>query len=89
MCYSQTLVTQRREAFVRLAGMACVTVVGAGYVGTVTAVCLAFLGHNVIGLDIDRARAEQLAAGQTPFHEPGMPERLEQALKSGRLSCEC
>ena len=66
--------------------MARVTVVGTGYVGTVTAVCLAFLDHDVIGLDIDYTRAEQLAAGQMPFHEPGVSERLEQELKSGRLS---
>jgi UDPglucose 6-dehydrogenase len=66
--------------------MAHVTVVGTGYVGAVTAVCLAFLGHDVIGMDKDRARAEQLAAGQVPFHEPGLPKRLERALKSGLLS---
>lgn len=66
--------------------MSCVTVVGTGYVGTVTAVCLAFLDHDVVGLDIDRIRAEQLAAGQLPFHEPGLPERLRQVLESGRLS---
>jgi UDPglucose 6-dehydrogenase len=66
--------------------MARVTVVGTGYVGAVTAVCLTFLGHDVVGLDIDRSRAEQLAAAQLPFHEPNMPVRLEQALKSGRLS---
>ena len=66
--------------------MSRVTVVGAGYVGTVTAVCLAFLGHDVVGLDLSRIRAEQLAAGQVPFHEPGLPERLRQGLESGRLS---
>jgi UDPglucose 6-dehydrogenase len=66
--------------------MARVTVVGTGYVGTVTAVCLAFLDHDVVGLDSDRSRVEQLAAGQIPFYEPGLPERLEQALKSKRLS---
>lgn len=66
--------------------MTQVTVVGTGYVGTVTAVCLAFLGHDVVGLDSNRARAEQLAVGQMPFYEPGLPERLEQALASRRLS---
>jgi UDPglucose 6-dehydrogenase len=66
--------------------MSRVTVVGTGYVGTVTAVCLAFLGHDVVGLDVSRIRAEQLAAGQVPFHEPGLPERLRQGLESGRLS---
>ena len=66
--------------------MARVTVVGTGYVGTVTAVCLALLDHDVVGLDVDHTRAEQLAAGQVPFHEPAMLERLQQALESGRLS---
>ena len=66
--------------------MARVTVVGTGYVGTVNAVCLALLDHDVVGVDIDRTRSDQLAAGQVPFHEPDIPELLEQALASGRLS---
>ena len=66
--------------------MARVAVVGTGYVGTVTAICLAFLDHDVVGLDSDRSRVGKLSAGQVPFYEPAAAKRLEQALESKRLS---
>ncbi|MGB0971879.1 MAG: UDP-glucuronate decarboxylase [Mycobacterium sp.] len=62
-----------------------VAVIGTGYVGAVTATCLAFLGHSVCGLDTDSLRAGQLNDGQAPFVEPGLPEVLKAALSSGRL----
>ncbi|OBB57168.1 nucleotide sugar dehydrogenase [Mycobacterium sp. 852013-51886_SCH5428379] len=62
-----------------------VAVVGTGYVGAVTATCLAFLGHDVCGLDSDSTRAGQLNNGQTPFVEPGLPDILKSTLASGRL----
>ena len=62
-----------------------VAVIGTGYVGAVTSTCLAFLGHTVCGLDSDSIRAGQLNNGQTPFHEPGLPEMLEASLSTGRL----
>ncbi|MGE2689151.1 UDP-glucuronate decarboxylase [Mycolicibacterium pulveris] len=62
-----------------------VAVIGTGYVGAVTSTCLAFLGHSVCGLDTDSARAGQLNNGQTPFHEPGLPEILKSTLSTGRL----
>ncbi len=62
-----------------------VAVIGTGYVGAVTAVCLASLGHSVCGLDSDSTRAGQLSSGQAPFHEPGLPEMLDEALSTGRL----
>ncbi len=62
-----------------------VAVIGTGYVGAVTATCLAFLGHSVCGLDIDPARAGQLNSGEAPFVEPGLPELLGSTLSSGRL----
>ena len=62
-----------------------VAVVGTGYVGAVTATCFAFLGHSVIGLDSDSARAGQLNNGQAPFIESGLPEMLKSALATGRL----
>jgi UDPglucose 6-dehydrogenase len=65
--------------------MARIAVVGTGYVGTVTAVCLSWLGHDVTGFDMDAARAEQLAAGQLPFFEPGLPELLRESLATRRL----
>jgi UDPglucose 6-dehydrogenase len=66
--------------------MSKVAVVGTGYVGTVTAVCLSWLGHDVVGFDMDHRRAGQLAAGQLPFFEPKLPELLREALDTGRLT---
>jgi len=63
-----------------------VAVVGTGYVGAVTAVCLAFLGYTVFGLDSDPARAEQFRKGQAPFFEPGLSEMLKTAMATGRLT---
>jgi UDPglucose 6-dehydrogenase len=62
-----------------------VAVIGTGYVGAVTSTGLAFLGHSVCGLDTDSMRAGQLNNGQTPFHEPGLPELLKATLSTGRL----
>ena len=62
-----------------------IAVVGTGYVGAVTASCMAFLGHSVRGLDSDSARVGQLDSGQAPFHEPGLQEILESTVSSGRL----
>jgi nucleotide sugar dehydrogenase len=62
-----------------------VAVIGTGYVGAITATCLAFLGHSVCGLDSDPVRASQLNEGQVPFHEPGLPEMLQATLSTGRL----
>lgn len=63
-----------------------VAVIGTGYVGAVTATCMAFLGHSVCGLDTDSTRAGQLNNGEAPFVEPGLPEILTSTLASGRLS---
>jgi UDPglucose 6-dehydrogenase len=62
-----------------------VAVIGTGYVGAVTATCMAFLGHDVCGLDSDPVRAGHLADGRVPFVEPGLPEILASTLSSGRL----
>jgi UDPglucose 6-dehydrogenase len=62
-----------------------VAVIGTGYVGAVTSACLAFLGHDVCGLDSDVVRTGQLSHGQAPFHEPRLPELLRATLATGRL----
>jgi UDPglucose 6-dehydrogenase len=62
-----------------------ITVFGAGYVGLVTAACLAELGHAVVCLDTDAARVRQLQDAQPPFHEPGLRELLEHHTESGHL----
>ncbi len=53
-----------------------VGIVGTGYVGLVTGLALAELGHPVICLDVDRAKVAALRAGQAPFHEPGVDALL-------------
>jgi len=59
--------------------------VGCGYLGAVHAACMADLGHDVVGIDVDAAKVAQLTAGTAPFYEPGLPELLRSALASGRL----
>ncbi len=63
-----------------------ITVIGTGYLGAVTAACLADLGHKVVGIDVDPDKIALLTSGQAPFFEPGLPEILQRALASGRLS---
>lgn len=63
-----------------------ISVIGCGYLGAVHAACMAELGHEVIGIDVDRGRIDTLAAGRAPFFEPGLPELLTSAIASGRLS---
>jgi UDPglucose 6-dehydrogenase len=60
-------------------------IVGAGYVGLVTAACLAHIGHEVTCLDVDAARIERLHAGFLPVHEPGLDELVAEGLGNGRL----
>ena len=54
-----------------------VAIVGTGYVGIVTGVCLAHRGHDVICVDLDRSKVDRINAGQAPIHEVGLPERLK------------
>ena len=53
--------------------------------GAVHAPCMADLGHDVTGVDVDEAKIKELSAGRAPFYEPGLPELLERAVASGRL----
>ena len=54
-----------------------VGVIGVGYVGLVTAACLAELGHHVVCRDIAPERVAMLQRGEVPIHEPGVPELLQ------------
>jgi len=56
--------------------MSSLTVVGAGYVGLVTAACMAELGHDVIAMDLDAAKIESLREGKIPIYEPGLAELM-------------
>ncbi|MFF8769295.1 UDP-glucose dehydrogenase family protein [Kitasatospora sp. NPDC015120] len=62
------------------------SVVGTGYLGTTYAACYAELGHRVTGLDTDPVKIAALAAGEVPFHEPGLAELVRRGLDAGRLS---
>jgi UDPglucose 6-dehydrogenase len=62
-----------------------VGVLGAGYVGLVSAACLARRGHRVTVLEIEPSRLESLRQGSAPFHEPGLQQVLDQTLRDGRL----
>ena len=59
--------------------------IGCGYLGAVHAACMADLGHDVIGVDVDKVKVETLSSGRAPFFEPGLPELLVRTLESGRL----
>ncbi len=61
------------------------TVIGTGYLGATHAVCMAELGFEVLGLDVDEAKVAALSEGRVPFFEPGLPELLTKQLESGRL----
>jgi UDPglucose 6-dehydrogenase len=61
------------------------TVIGTGYLGATHAVCMAELGYEVLGIDVDPAKIEKLSSGEVPFFEPGLPELLRKTLDSGRL----
>ncbi|MBK5237630.1 MAG: UDP-glucose/GDP-mannose dehydrogenase family protein [Actinomycetales bacterium] len=63
-----------------------ISVIGCGYLGAVHAAAMAGLGHDVVAIDVDEAKIALLAAGKTPFYEPGLPEILASSLASGRLT---
>jgi len=62
-----------------------ISVIGCGYLGAVHAACLAKLGHDVVGIDLDAGKVAQLSAGQAPFYEPVLDELLSELEESGRL----
>ncbi|MCU1516355.1 MAG: nucleotide sugar dehydrogenase [Pseudarthrobacter sp.] len=63
-----------------------ITVIGTGYLGATHAICMAIMGFDVLGFDVDERKIHQLQAGEVPFFEPGLPEKLQEALASGRLN---
>jgi UDPglucose 6-dehydrogenase len=61
------------------------TVIGTGYLGATHAACMAELGFEVLGLDVDPTKVEKLSAGKVPFFEPGLEELLRRGVDAGRL----
>src|ERR1700751_3961292 len=62
-----------------------VTVIGTGYVGLVSAACLAEMGNDVLCLDIDREKIRVLESGGIPNHEPGLDTIVARNVKADRL----
>jgi GDP-mannose 6-dehydrogenase len=62
-----------------------VGVFGLGYVGCVTAACLAEIGHGVIGVDVNEVKVNSINAGRSPIVEANIDKLIEVAVKSGRL----
>src|SRR5690606_491039 len=58
---------------------------GTGYLGATHAICMAELGYEVLGFDVDEAKIAKLSSGEVPFHEPGLDELLRRNLTTGRL----
>src|SRR5215212_1010272 len=71
--------TVRRGYYVRI------LVWGLGYVGTVSAACLAHLGHEVVGIEPNLAKVEVLNAGRIALKEPGLEDLVRQAVDAGCL----
>jgi len=62
-----------------------VTVVGTGYVGTVTGACLAYLGHHVTCVDTDETKISILRRGKSPIYEPHLEDMLRLGAQRGKL----
>jgi len=62
-----------------------VTVIGTGYVGTVTGACLAYLGHHVTCVDTDASKIETLQRGGSPIYEPHLETMLSLAAARGGI----
>ncbi len=62
-----------------------IAVIGTGYVGLVTATCLADSGNEVIGIDKDAAKVRTLDEGRLPIYEPGLLELVQRNRREGRL----
>lgn len=60
-------------------------VFGTGYLGATHAACMAELGHQVLGVDVDESKLAKLTSGEVPFYEPGLDEVLQRNLAAGRL----
>ncbi|MFP4008626.1 MAG: UDP-glucose dehydrogenase family protein [Spirulinaceae cyanobacterium] len=62
-----------------------VCVIGTGYVGLVTGVCLAHIGHHVICVDNNEEKVKLMKSGQSPIYEPGLSELMKGSMTSGNL----
>ena len=66
--------------------MATIAVFGIGYVGVVSAACLAKDGHKVIAVDVDPGKVAAINAGQSPIVENGLPDLIAEVVAAGHLT---
>jgi len=62
-----------------------ISVIGCGHLGATHAACMASIGHEVVGVEIDEERTELLNSGRAWFHEPGLDAMLAANIAAGRL----
>ncbi|MEP1209941.1 MAG: UDP-glucose/GDP-mannose dehydrogenase family protein [Rhizobiaceae bacterium] len=63
-----------------------ISIIGLGYVGAVSAACLAGFGHRVVGCDVDAIKADQIARGESPIHEKGLGDLLSKGVEQELIS---
>ena len=62
-----------------------ILIIGSGYVGLVSGVCLAEIGHEVVCVDLDFSKVKLINSGVSPIYEKGLDEMLVKNISSGRL----
>jgi UDPglucose 6-dehydrogenase len=62
-----------------------ITIIGSGYVGLVSGVCLSDLGHDVLCLDLNSEKIALLQSGKVPIFEPGLENLINNNVNAGRL----
>ncbi len=63
-----------------------ITIVGSGYVGLVTGACFSEVGIDVVCVDIDKKKIDNLNNGIIPIYEPGLEDMIHRNMKKGRIS---
>jgi GDP-mannose 6-dehydrogenase len=62
-----------------------ISIFGLGYVGAVTAACLAREGHDIVGVDVDETKLDLIRAGRSPIIEQGLSELIDEGVRTGGI----